>query len=173
MKFSIGIEKRMKKFNLKIRKIEDKDREWIRKFISKEWGSEKVVSRGKIYYPHKLPGFVAIKDKKYLGIITYNIERDNCEIITLNSLIKRKGIGRKLVERVKRAAKKLGCQRLWLITTNDNIDGLIFWQKTGFSLKAVYPNAISFSRKLKPEIPKIGKYGIPIRDEIELELKLR
>jgi hypothetical protein len=59
-----------------------------------------------------------------------------------------------------------------LVTTNDNIDGLIFWQKVGFSLKKVYPNAISFSRKLKPEIPEIGNYGIPVRDEIELEFNL-
>jgi hypothetical protein len=59
------------------------------------------------------------------------------------------------------------------VTTNDNADALIFWQKMGASLKRVYPNAISLSRKLKPEIRKIGKHGIPIRDEIELEFKLK
>jgi GNAT superfamily N-acetyltransferase len=163
----------MKKFNFKIRKVEDKDREWIRKFISKEWGVEKIVSRGKIYYPHKLPGFVAFDGKKYLGLITYRIENNDCEIISLNSTIKRKSLGKALVERVKRVTKILGCKRLWLITTNDNIDALIFWQKIGFSLRAIYPNTVSFSRKLKPEIPKSGNYGIPIRDEIELEFKLK
>jgi GNAT superfamily N-acetyltransferase len=131
------------------------------------------VSRGKIYYPHKLPGFVAFDGKKYLGLITYRIGKNDCEIISLNSTIKRKGIGKALVERVKRVTKNLGCKRLWLITTNDNIDALIFWQKIGFSLKAIYPNAVSFSRKLKPKIPKSGNYGIPIRDEIELEFKLK
>jgi len=117
----------MKKFNFKIRKVEDKDREWIRKFIIKEWGAEKVVSRRKIYYPHKLPGFIAFDGKKYLGLITYNIEKENCEITSLNSIVKRKGIGRVLVESVKRVAKNLDCQRLWGITTNDNLDALIFW----------------------------------------------
>jgi len=163
----------MKKFNFKIRKVEDKDREWIRKFIIKEWGAERVVSRRKIYYPHKLPGFIAFADKKYLGLITYLIKNDTCQIISINSIIKRKGIGTALVERVKKEAKKLGLKRIWLITTNDNFDALRFWQKRGFSLKAIYPNAIAFSRKLKPEIPLIGNYGIPIKDEIEMELKFK
>lgn len=161
------------KFNFKIRAIKDCDREWIRKFISKEWSSEKSVSRGKIYYPHNLPGFIAFKNKKYLGLITYNIKKDSCEIITLNTIVKKKGIGSALVEKVKKVAKKSGCKRLWLITTNDNTDALRFWQKIGFFIKATYPNAMSFSRKLKPEIPEIGNYGIPIRDEIELELKIK
>lgn len=162
-----------KKINFKIREIRDCDREWIRRFIKKQWASEKSVSRGKILYPHKLPGFLALREKRYLGLITYNIKKDECEIVTLNSLIKKKGIGRVLVEKVKKIAKKMNCKRIWSITTNDNIDALCFWQKIGFSLKAVYPNAMSLSRKLKPEIPLIGNYRIPIRDEIELELKLK
>ena len=161
------------KIKFKIREINEKDREWIRKFIIKKWGSEKSISRGKVYYPHKLPGFIVFKDKKYLGLITYNIKKDECEIQTLNSVIQQRGIGTALVERVKKVAEKLGCKRIWLITTNDNIDALRFWQERGFLIEAVYPNAMSFSRKLKPEIPLIGNYGIPIRDEIKLELKIR
>ena len=33
-------------------------------------------------------------------------------------------------------------------------------------------NALEQSRKLKPEIPLIGNDGIPLRDEIELEIML-
>jgi len=157
------------KIKFKIRPVSQKDKEWVRNFIIKEWGSERSVSRRKIYYPHQLPGFVAIKNKKYLGLITYHIEKNAIEIITMNSILKRRGIGKALVERVTKVAKKSGCQRIWLVTTNDNLDALIFWQKIGFFVKAVHPNAMSFSRKLKPEIPEIGNYGIPIRDEIELE----
>lgn len=165
--------RKTKKFNFRIRSIIDSDRKWIRKFIVQQWASEKSVSRGRVYYPHKLPGFVAFKDSKYLGLITYVIKKNSCELITLNSLIERKGIGTALVEAVKKVAKRVNCKRLWLITTNDNIDALRFWQERGFLIKAVYPNAISFSRKLKPEIPLIGNYGIPIRDEIELEFKIK
>jgi len=157
----------------KIRQINKKDKNWIVKFIRKNWGSEKIVSRGKTYYPHKLPGFVAFKDKKYLGLITYNIKKDNCEIISLNTVIKKKGIGMSLVKKVRAVVKKAGCRKLWLVTTNDNIDALLFWQRIGFNFQTVYPNAIAISRKLKPEIPHIGNYGIPIRDEIKLELKIK
>jgi RimJ/RimL family protein N-acetyltransferase len=93
-------------------------------------------------------------------------------INSLASLFKRKGIGRALVKRVKKIAKEKNCKRVWLITTNDNIDAFGFWQKVGFVLKAVYPGAILLSRKLKPEVPEFGNYGIPIRDEIELEFKI-
>lgn len=58
-----------------------------------------------------------------------------------------------------------------MITTNDNMKALRFYQKQGFVLKALYPNALEESRELKPEIPKIGIDNIPLRDEIELEIK--
>ncbi len=57
-----------------------------------------------------------------------------------------------------------------MITTNDNISAIRFCQKKGFSLVAVYRNAIEESRKLKPEIPLEGIDRIPLRDEIEQEL---
>jgi len=117
-------------------------------------------------------GFVAVKNEKYLGLITYDIKKKECQITSLNSIVERKGVGTALVERVKKVAKKLRCKRLWLTTTNDNVDALRFYQKIGFSLKALYPNAVTYARKkLKPEIPLIGDYGIPLKDEIELEIK--
>lgn len=161
-----------KNFNFKIRAVREKDREKIRKFIRKHWGSEKVISRKKIYYPEKLPGFVAIKNNQYLGLITYFIKKDYCEIITINSLLRRKGIGTALIKAVKKLAKKSKCKRIWLVTTNDNLEALRFYQKRGFFIKAIYPDIIKSYRKLKP-IPLIGKNGIFIRDEIELELKIK
>ena len=158
-----------KKLIFKIRKLGPEDKKWVKNFIIKHWGAEKVISRRKVYYPEKLAGFLAVKNKKHLGLITYNINGNSCEIITINSTIRRKGIGTALIKAVQKVAKASHCRRLWFITTNDNLYGLWFWQKRGFLLKAVHPNAIAFSRKLKPQIPKIGNFGIPIRDEIELE----
>jgi ribosomal protein S18 acetylase RimI-like enzyme len=90
----------------------------------------------------------------------------------MNSLAEARGVGSALVDAVRNAAANAGCQRLWLITTNDNTTALRFWQKRGFRLAALYRNAIEQSRKLKPEIPLTGNDGISIRDEIELEIKL-
>jgi ribosomal protein S18 acetylase RimI-like enzyme len=61
---------------------------------------------------------------------------------------------------------------LFLVTTNDNTPALRFYQKRGFVLSALRPNAIAENRKVKPEIPLTGQDGIPIRDELELEMHL-
>jgi chloramphenicol 3-O-phosphotransferase len=71
------------------------------------------------------------------------------------------------------ALKERGCRRLWLITTNDNTLAQRFYENRGFAVKAVHKDAIAGSRKLKPELPEKGFAGIPIRDEIELELQIR
>ncbi len=152
-----------------IRPVGDDDENWVREFIIKHWGSERVISRGIIHYPYKLPGFIAIRNKKRVGLITYNFRKDECEIVTLNSVKENIGIGTALVKLVEKEALHNKCKRIWLITTNDNLSALSFYQKRGFRLVAVYRDAIKKSRELKPEIPLIGIDGIPLRDEIELE----
>jgi N-acetylglutamate synthase-like GNAT family acetyltransferase len=125
-----------------------------------------------MYYPEKLPGFVATIDTKLVGLLTYEILNRECEVVTINSTSERLGIGSGLLEAVRKAAILAQCKRLWLITTNDNTRALRFYQKRGFRLLALYPNQLEKSRLLKPEIPQVGMDGIPLRDEIELEISL-
>jgi len=99
------------KTSFKILPIDDREREWVRRFITKEWGSEKIVARGKIYYPHKLGGFLAKQGRKYLGLVTYDIDKGDCHITTINSIIPRKGIGTALIEAVKDVAVKKRVQK--------------------------------------------------------------
>jgi len=158
--------------NMLIRPLTTADREWISQFMLEHWGSNKVVSRGVVYYPQDLPGFVALHENEKVGLVTYNITGTSCEIVTINSIRPSSGVGTVLIEAVKDTAMKSGCKRLWLITTNDNLNALRFYQKRGFMLVAVHRNALELSRTLKPGIPLIGRDGIPLRDEIELELIL-
>jgi GNAT superfamily N-acetyltransferase len=125
-----------------------------------------------MYYPEKLPGFIADIDGKWVGLLTYEIGNRECEVVTLNSTSGGMGIGSGLLEAVRKVAISAGCKRLWLITTNDNTRALRFYQKRGFRLVALYPNQLEKSRLLKPEIPVVGMDGIPLRDEIELEISL-
>ncbi|MCL4250652.1 MAG: GNAT family N-acetyltransferase [Anaerolineae bacterium] len=155
-----------------MRALVDADRGWMREFMRQRWGSAFVVSRGQIYEPSRLPGFIAEQDGQVVGVATYHVSGAACELMTLDSLVEGQGLGTALIDAVKTAARACGCVRLWLITTNDNIDALRFYQKRGFRLVAVYPDAIVQSRKLKPAIPLIGAHGLPIRDEIELEMRL-
>jgi len=157
-----------------IHPIQDADRYWIKQFMIDRWDAEIVVAHGVVYKPHELPGFVAthVEQEQPVGLITYQLQDNQCEIVTLDSLKSGAGIGSALIEAVKAAASQMGCIRIWLITTNDNLNALRFYQKRGFELVAVHRDAIERSRQIKPEIPLIGEYGIPIRDKIELELRI-
>jgi GNAT superfamily N-acetyltransferase len=157
---------------MEIRPSGEDDRAWVERFVRERWGAPTVVSRGRLHRPSALPGFVATEGAERVGLVTYAVEDDACEMVTLDSLVEGVGIGSALVEAAKGAARAAGCRRLWFITTNDNLPMLRFSQKRGFSLVAVHRNALDESRKLKPEISLVGIDGIPLRDELELELLL-
>jgi len=161
---------RLKSF--RIRSGTERDNAWVTRLLNEHWGSCEIVTRGTIHPADRLPAFIAESDDERVGLITYRIEGDQCEVISLNSLRESGGIGTALLDAAKHAAADAGCRRLWLITTNDNLAAIRFYQKRGWSLVAVHRGAIAESRKLKPTIPEIGIDGIPIRDEIELEILL-
>ena len=158
---------------VRIRPFEDADREWAAELLAREWGDVTVVSRGRLHDPTHLPGFVAEKDGAPVGLATYHIDGENCELVSINSLAPGMGIGSALLSTVKAAAHSAGCCRLWLITTNDNTPALHFYQRQGFRLAALHRDAVSASRAMKPQIPLTGLDGIPIRDELELEYLLQ
>lgn len=155
-----------------IRPTNEHDRSFIRELITRCWKAEAVVVHGEIFYPAELPGFIAEQDNEILGLITYKISDVQCEIITLDSLKAGQGIGTQLIEAVKVKAIETNCTRVGVITTNDNLPALGFYQKHGFKIKAIATNAVESSRLLKPSIPQAGFQCIPIRDEIELEMSL-
>ena len=157
---------------IRILELGEAYRDWACRLLEREWGATIVVTRGRSHEAADLPGFVAIRGDRPVGLSTYRIEADNCELMTLNSLQPRLGIGSALVASVRTVASDAGCKRLWLITTNDNMPALRFYQQRGFSLAAFHKGAIEHWRLLKPEIPMNGLYNIPIRDEIELEMLL-
>jgi N-acetylglutamate synthase-like GNAT family acetyltransferase len=149
------------------------DRSWIKRLVQERWGAPIVVSRGQVHRPETLPGFVARQQGQVVGLITYRRQADQVEIVTIDSLVEKQGIGTALIEAVRQVAQAAGCARLWLITTNDNLTALSFYQKRGFVLVQIHRQAVdTLSRPLKPAIPELGQHGIPIRDEIELEMRL-
>lgn len=95
-----------------------------------------------------------------------------CEIVSLDSFEERKGIGTKLVDCVLKVAEEERCRQVWLITTNDNMNALRFYQKRNFVMTHLYVNAVEKARKIKKEIPRIGYDNIPILHEIQLEYRL-
>jgi GNAT superfamily N-acetyltransferase len=149
--------------------VEDLPKSKIIEFFKLHWGSPKMVISSGIYDCSALNGFAVLNEEDIImGLITYIIKNTECEIISLDSTDEGKGIGTSLVREVENLAKKKNCKIVKLITTNDNLLALKFYQKRGFILSQIILNAVEKARKVKPEIPLIGNDGIPIRDEIEL-----
>jgi GNAT superfamily N-acetyltransferase len=135
--------------------------------------ADQVARRGELVDALRCPALVAEDDGDLAGVLTYVIEGAACEVRTLHATISWRGAGTALIEAVERIARASGCDRLWLITTNDNIDAMRFYQRRGFRMAALYVDAVTESRtQLKPAISEIGDHGIPIRDEIEFEKRL-
>ena len=155
-----------------VRAIAAEDRDWIVRALKQSWHSTTVVARGRAFQADELPGFIALVDDERVGLVTHSTEEGECEIVTLNSFRRGFGVGAALVQAVREAIAAQGLKRLWAVTTNDNTGALAFYQKLGFRITAVYPGAFDSARRLKPELPLLGCDGIPLADEIELELAL-
>jgi N-acetylglutamate synthase-like GNAT family acetyltransferase len=139
----------------------------------REWGSLRVARRGALVHPLEQPAVVATADGVVTGVATYEVAGRDCELLTLHCSIRRAGIGTGLLAAIQRRARDAACRRLWVVTTNDNVDALRFYQRRGFRLALLRTGAVDRSRELlKPEIPSLGAHGIPLRDELELDMEL-
>lgn len=146
--------------------------EKLRQLFVQHWHDDTIVAHGTIFRPEDLEAFVVINNNDIKGLLTFVVKENDLEIVTLDSFVERQGIGSRLLEAVEKEAVQRNRQRLWLVTTNDNLNALGFYQCRGFQLVSVAPNAVDEARKLKPSIPLIADKGIPIRDELLLEKKL-
>lgn len=137
------------------------------------WGSTVVASRGRLHDLRELPALAIRGHHRLVGVAFYAIEDGECELVALDSLEPGIGVGTELLRAVVARARKEGCRRLWLVTTNDNTRAMRFYQQHGMRLAAAYPGAVDEARAtLKREIPVAGDGGILIHDEIEFELLL-
>lgn len=158
--------------DFEIQPLTDDDRPWAATVLAEAWGTSRIVSRGRLHQADQLPGFVAWRSAERIGLLTYRVAGEEIEVVSLNSLVERIGVGTALMRTAEQVGRGLRCRRLWLITTNDNLPALRFYQRRGLMLAALYPNALEQSRRLKPEIPLVGLDDLPLRDEIELEIGL-
>lgn len=138
-----------------------------------EFNTLRVARRGVLVDSLDHPAVLAFSEGELLGVATYVVDGDSCELLTLHATTRLVGVGTALLTAVREAARDAGCQRMWVVTTNDNVEALRFYQRRGFRLALLRPGAVDRSRQtLKPEIPMSGDHDIPLRDELELEMSL-
>ena len=172
------------------------DRPAIDRILTESWGEPRAAAHDRLYDLTTLPALVATRavdppdraaatpdagatpdaaaapdaaaGERIVGVLTFDIQGDAIEVVSIDASPQWSGIGSTLLA----AATDFGIAerlaRLWLVTTNDNVDALRFYQRRGLRILAVHLDAVARSRMLKPSIPMIGAYGIPIRDEIVL-----
>lgn len=158
---------------MEIREIGLGEREVANRFLEEYWGYTLVVLReGERYELKEERGFLALEEEGILGCLMYRIDGERLEILSLCSTAENRGVGTGLMKAAEGAARANGCSRMTVVTTNDNLHAVGFYQRRGMHLCRLYPDAMDWVRRLKPEIPQIGENGIPLRDELELELLL-
>lgn len=136
------------------------------------WGSSVLITRGRIHDMADLKGFIATDEVtgRLAGIALFRVDKQDMELVALDSIFQRRGIGTRLLDSVISYYKKNELRRLWMVTSNDNVNAIRFYQKRGFDLCAFYKDGVVRARSMKPQIPHIGYDGIPMRHEIEFEL---
>lgn len=155
-----------------IRRIDQSDRKQIDALIVRQWYTMQMVVHGESIDLGAADGFYFCDGDEITGLVTWRVAGKEMEILSLDSLRGHEGTGTALLNAAIGEARDMGLERIMLMTTNDNLSALRFYQKRGFDLVQVWRNALEQARKIKPEIPLIGMDGIPIKHEIELELIL-
>ncbi len=149
------------------------DLAWVREELTRHWLGTTVASRDVMFHADRLPALIAELKGRPVGLLTYQPDRLEWEVITLSAAAEGRGIGAALLGHVGDLARAAGAGRIFLTTSNDNLNALGFYQKRGWRLAAVYRGAMDRARLSKPDLPAVGMNGIPMHDEIELELRLR
>lgn len=155
----------------RVRPLRPGEREWARSVLRERWHDEIVVGHGVTWRPAELDAFVAEEDDGSLvGLLTFDVDAGALEVVTIDALRERRGIGTALmlaaIERAHAAAMSIR-----VTTTNDNEPAIAFYEHLGFRVTEVREGAVDEARAVKPSIPPTGVGGTPIRDEVLLELR--
>ena len=154
---------------LVIRRVVDTDRSKIKDYLKEHWGDSRLINSRAEHEGSELPGFIIYQEGFIIGLLTYHIDGQDCELVSINSDSSSRGIGSMLLRSLEDEAIDQGCQRIWAITTNDNLQAMRFYQKRGYDLKKIHFDSIASLRARKEAIPLIGEAGIALRSEIEVE----
>ncbi len=150
------------------------DRAWLRSHLDEHWGGALQAYGGELVDAAGAAGFIATASGGApAGILLYRPIARGWEIVLLEAFAPGGGVGTALVAACAAGARAAGALCLDVVTTNDNLRALRFYQRRGFRLTALRPGAVDEARRSrKPGIPKIGEEGIPMRDELVLSLAL-
>lgn len=159
---------------IEVRDFEPRDHDWAAALIGASQGGDHRVARlGELIDPLEREGIVAEADGRPAGLLTVTESHRGLEVLTLHSERRGIGVGERLLETALRVADASGAARLWLVTTNDNLEAIGWYLRRGMRVAAVHAGAVGRDRaSIKPDLPATNPdNGIAIRDLVELELR--
>jgi ribosomal protein S18 acetylase RimI-like enzyme len=129
------------------------------------WDEVEVECFGQSYQVDMLPAYVACDGDEIVGVASYACEGDTVNLVMLNVLPQWHGQGaaRELI-----AAVTEGAARIIVATTNDDLPALGLYQRLGFTITRVLVGKVLEHHGGV----ELGFAGIPVRDEIQMELRL-
>lgn len=150
---------------------------WAEALLDDEFAGRLQARRGELIDALEGEGLVAELDGRRAGLLTWLVDAvaASAEIRILVTLegARGRGVGGALLDEAAAALRAAGCRTAWVVTTNDATDALALYQRHGFRLVVFRAGAVDEARRtIKPAIGERGERGIPIRDELELELDL-
>ncbi|GAB3801835.1 GNAT family N-acetyltransferase [Micromonospora zhanjiangensis] len=157
---------------VRVRPAEPADRAAVDALHDREWGGPEVVVHGDRYDLRVLPTLVAVATGRVEGALVWHVAGDSLEVVSLVARQPGGGAGLALLRAAATVGRDRRLGRLWLVTTNDNLPALRFYQRRGLRIVEVRPGAVDLARRLKPNIPTVGLDGIPLHDELVLEQRL-
>ena len=84
------------------------ERAWLERQLLESWGSLIVVSRGRVHDASRLSALVAVRGDELVGLATFAVGDAECELVTLDALRRREGVGSALLARVAQQAAERG-----------------------------------------------------------------
>lgn len=148
------------------------DRAALEELLQLRWSNGSMFVRGRLLYPRDVEALGAYLDGRLQGVATWRVEDGVLYLLTMNNVTDRRGVSTALLERMLAMGREKGFAFMRALLTNDNWPAFRFYQKRGFRLVALHPGVVDMMRQMKPSIPEKGVEGIPMRDEIELEIVL-
>lgn len=129
-----------------------------------------VVGLETIYTPPHVDGLALVDHlDNIVGLVTYHVDGPAGQIVTLDTILRGRGFGRRLLEDVENKFHKLGLGRAWALMTNDNLRAAGLYLSRGYRLVRIHLDAVDRVREYKPQLPERGYDGIPMRDIWEFE----
>jgi GNAT superfamily N-acetyltransferase len=152
-----------------VRQSEPEDREPTLALFRRDFGRAEIVAFGDVMSLEDHPAIVAEMKGDLAGALAYRLLPEALHVVALatDPMWQRSGVASHLVTEAEGLARRHGRRRLVFATTNDNLPALYFYQRRGWTITEVVAGTLA------ARDGRVGFAGIPVRDEIRLEKRLK